>query len=281
MHRQVLRWSLAVWACALLAACGAATRLAYQTADVTLLVTADRYLDFEGEQRRLARESIERIHAWHRKAELPRYAALLDDAAARVGRGLTRPDVEWAIAAVRARYAATVDAAVPYGAPLLASLSARNIAHLEQRFGIEDRKRARTLSGDAAKQERTRVAAIVERVEEWTGRLSAEQHEPIRRFVRATADQPRRAHAHRLRMQRELVSGLDSAVDGAAAPPAAGLHALLLRWEAGRFADRDHQARFVQLVLDLDRTLTAGQRAHAVERLAGYAADCRWLAQRT
>ena len=41
------------------------------------------------------------FHVWHRREELPRYAALLDEAAARLERGLTRDDVVWAVGAVR------------------------------------------------------------------------------------------------------------------------------------------------------------------------------------
>jgi hypothetical protein len=59
MDRVFLRWIALVAACAVLAACGAATRLAYETADTALLLTANRYLDLEGEQRRLARGGVD------------------------------------------------------------------------------------------------------------------------------------------------------------------------------------------------------------------------------
>jgi hypothetical protein len=265
----------------LLAACGGATRLAYESGDAWVLVLTDRYLDLEGEQWRLARAAIRHFHAWHRRTELPRYAALLQSTAGRVERGLTRADVEWAIQNLRIRYAMLVAAAVRESAPLLHVLEADNIAALERRFAAEDRKRIReTLSGDVAKRERARVLHIVKRVEEWTGPLSGAQHEVVRRFVRATADRPRQAHEHRSRKQRELVALLLRDVGSAKEAGPEQLRSFLVGWEAERRnAQREYDARFVELILQLDRTLTASQRTHAIGRLGRYAEDCRQLSR--
>ena len=197
MLRLPIRRAAALLLGLVLAACGAATRLAYESGDAWVLVMTDRYLDLEGEQWQLARGAIRRFHAWHRRTELPRYAALLQSTAGRVERGLTREDVEWGIQNVRARYAAVVEAAVRESAPLLHALDAENIAALERRFAADDRKRIREAqSGDAPKRERARVLAIVKRVEEWTGPLSGAQQDVVQRFVRATAGRPRQAHQH-------------------------------------------------------------------------------------
>jgi hypothetical protein len=249
----------------LLAACGGATRLAYESGDAWVLVLTDRYLDLEGEQWRLARAAIRHLHAWHRRTELPRYAALLQSTAGRVERGLTRADVEWAIQNLRIRYAILVDAAVRESAPLLHVLEADNIAALERRFAAEDRKRIReTLSGDVAKRERARTLGIVKRVEEWTGPLSGAQHEV----------------EHRSRKQRELVALLVREVGSAKATSPEQLRSFLVGWEAERrIAQREYDARFVELILQLDRTLTASQRTHAIGRLGRYAEDCRQLSR--
>ena len=266
----------------LLAACGGATRLAYDNGDAAVLVMAEQYLDLEGQQWKIARGAVHRFHSWHRKAELPRYVELLEGAAGRVGRGLTRADVEWGIQGVRTRYAALVEAAAVQGAPLLSTLDAENIATLERRFATNDRKRVReTLSGDATKRERERVAGIVKRVEEWTGPLADSQREIVRGFVQATPDHPRHAHEHQTRKQRELLALLERN-DGPAksGPTPERLRAFLVAWEGDRGAERrDYQARFVQLIVDLDRSLTATQRARAVERLNRYAEDLRVLSR--
>src|SRR5512134_1714943 len=70
-----------------LAACGSATRLVYDSAEPAVLVIANRYLALEGDQWKRARIATGRFHAWHRRNELPRYAALFAEAAGRVQRG--------------------------------------------------------------------------------------------------------------------------------------------------------------------------------------------------
>ena len=281
MLRLVTRRAALLWLSLVLAACGGATRLAYENGDAWVLVLTDRYLNLEGGQWQLARAAIRRFHAWHRRTELPRYAALLQSTAGRVERGLTRADVEWAIQNLRIRYAILVDAAIRESAPLLRVLDADNIAALEHRFAAEDRKRIReTLSGDVAKRERARVLGIVKRVEEWTGPLSGAQQEIVRRFVRATTDRPRQAQEHRSRKQRELVALLarDEAPANETNPEQ--LRSFFVSWEAERrIEQREFDARFVEFILELDRTLTASQRAHAIGRLSRYAEDCRQLSR--
>ena len=265
-----------------LTACGGATRVAYDHADSALLVMTEQYLDLEGEQWKIARGAVQRFHSWHRKAELPRYVALLDGAAGRVERGLARADVEWGIQGLRTRYVALVEAAVTQGAPLLPTLDAENVATLERRFATNDRKRVReTLSGDAAKRERERVAGIVKRVEEWTGPLVDSQRDIVRGFVQATLEHPRHAHEHRTRKQRELLALLErNDAPAKNGPTPERLRAFFVAWESERTAERrDYQARFAQLIVDLDRTLTATQRAHAVQRLNRYAEDLRFLSR--
>ena len=264
-----------------LAACGAATRLLYDNADAAVLVWANRHLALEGDQWKVARDAVARIHAWHRRNEVPRYAALLAEAAGRVRRGLGRADVEWGMQSVRTRYAALVEAAVRESIPLIESFDAENVAALERRFAQEDRKRVRErASGDPARRERERVTTIVKRFEDWTGPLTEAQVELVRQFVAATADHAAYAQELRLRRQRELVALLDRAVQEDSAPPADELRTLFVAWGIERTQERRRRdEQFVQLVLGLDRSLSPSQRARVVERLTGYAEDARALAR--
>jgi hypothetical protein len=265
-----------------LAACGGATRLVYDGGGPAVLVIADRYLNFEGGQWQRARAAVERFHAWHRRHELPRYAALFGAAAGRVQRGLARADVDWAMQSMRTRYAALVDAAVRESMPVIETLDAENVAALERRFAQEDRKRVRGhLSGNPAKRERERVTAIVKRFEEWTGPLSRAQVALVGQFVAATGDHPQYTHDLRVRRQRELVALLDRGVRDDGAPlPAEELRALFVAWGLERTPERRRRdEQFVQLLLGLDRSLSAAQRARVVERLSGYAEDARALAR--
>lgn len=266
-----------------LAACGKTTRIVYNGVDPAILLSVDRHLALEGEQWPLARAAVARFHAWHRRHELPRYAALLDDAAARLERGLGRSDVLWGVQSVRIRYAALIDAAVRESVPVLENLDAENVATLERKFTQEDAKRAREeASRNPEKQRRERVTALRKRLEEWTGPLGEAQVDLVRRFVDATADYPQHARDLRRQRQREVIGLLDHMVEVESAPRIQDLRAVLLAWGLERTPERRRrEEHFVQLVLDLDRSLTATQRAHAVERLAAYAEDARALARGT
>jgi hypothetical protein len=280
--RRVPGFRVLVLALALaLAACGTATRLLYDGAEPAVLLMANRHLALAGDQWKLARLAVGRFHAWHRRNELPRYATLFTDAAGRVRRGLARSDVEWALQSVRARYAALVEAAVLQSVPLIEAFDAENVAALERRFAQEDAKRVREhLSGSPAKRERDRVKAIVKRFEEWTGPFTEAQVALVGKYVAATVDYPEYADEQRLRRQRELVALLDRGVREDSAPPVDALRALFIAWGIERTPERRRrEEQFVQLLLELDRSLTTGQRARVVERLTGYAEDARALSR--
>src|SRR5512147_2304366 len=97
------RVALLVLLLALLASCSA-VRLSYDNADWVLARMAGSYVDMDRDQGRALKAQLGQFHAWHRREELPRYAAMLDEAASRLERGLARDDVVWAVGAVRARY---------------------------------------------------------------------------------------------------------------------------------------------------------------------------------
>lgn len=272
---------LAVAAVLGLASCGGTTRIVYNSADPAILFSVDRHLALEGDQWQHARAAVARFHAWHRRNELPRYAALLADAAGRVERGLGRSDVQWGVQAVRTRYAALIDAAVRESVPVLDTLDAENVATLERKFAQDDAKRLKEdLAGDSDKRRRERVTALRKRFEEWTGPLDGAQVDLVRGFVDATADYPRHAHELRRQRQRELVHLLDRVVELESPPRVEDLRAALLAWGLERTPERrQREEHFVRLVLDLDRSLSATQRAHAVRRLGAYAEDARVLAR--
>jgi hypothetical protein len=78
------------------------------------------------------------------------------------------------------------------------------------------------------------------------------------------------------------VALLEAGVQGDNGPPTDALRALFVAWATERTPERQrHEARFVEMVLELDRSLNAAQRAAAVERAKDYAEDFRALARRS
>lgn len=271
-RRLRLAFAVVVLACA--AGCTSFVRLAYDNADVALRYMADDYLDLDGVQAEAVRERIARIHAWHRADEVPRYAAMLDSASARIRKGLHVEDVAWAVDTVQARYRVLVTQAIDETAPLARRLTPANLDRMQRRLEESNRKFERenaVRDPEAHRAERMRV--LVKRAREWLGEVTPGQEARIAKFVAASPgvyahllDERRRRQAAVLMVLRDAPAGVD---------PAARLKQLLVQYEQHRAPDHaasaaDWQARLAELLVDLGHSLTDAQRTHLLDRLAHY-----------
>jgi hypothetical protein len=261
---------LVVLAIAFLQGCSV-SRLAYDNADVFLRWQANSYFDFQGEQSDELDRNLAAFLAWHRATALPQYARLGEEAAARMLRGIRREDLDWSYDAVRAQIRETLGAAAGETAGLLDRLSPGQIDHFEQRLAQENRKFAKEqLQGTVEERHKRRVKRNLDRLEEWFGPLSEAQAERVRRYsARAPLSGDLRERDRR-RRQAEFVAMLR------AKEAKRRLAQWAQDWEAGREpayieAARVTRAEYVELLLDLDRTLAAEQREHAVKRLRRFA----------
>jgi hypothetical protein len=266
-----------------LAGCGGVARVAYNNGDVALRFVADDYFDLHGEQREVLKTQLVRFHAWHRREELPRYATLFGGASERIEKGLTREDVTWAIASVRARYRATVEQVADEAPPLVATFGPENFSALEKKLVTNNEKFAKEfLAGDARKQAKARAKRLAELFEDWLGDLTHEQEAVIERFVQAQPDMNRIRLEDRRRRQAQFVALLR---DYQKSPElAARLREYFVHWERDRGAEHRRQAleweaRLATLVLDIDQSLSPRQRRNAVQKFAAYAEDARVLAR--
>ena len=281
--RAPLRSALLVFLAVSVAGCGPAVRFAYNNADYGLRFLAHEYFDLHGAQADAVKAQLELLHAWHRHEELPRYAAAFDDAARRVERGLKREDVEWAVAILRERTRALFVQAADEAAPLLPLIDEHNIAALEKKIKSENEKYEHDfLSHDAARNERERFKRLRDRFEEWTGNLDSGQEALIAQFAHSTQNYVKPWYESRKLRQREFVDLLRT---GRGSPDLSSrLQKFLLAWDQHRSPEHarlaaDQERAFVQLVVDLDGTLSSKQRARAVKKLERYADDCRTLAE--
>ena len=256
------------------------TRIAYDNADLLLRWQANYYFDFQGVQTEELDRSFAAFLAWHRAKALPQYARLGDEAAARVQRGVGRADLEWSYDAVRAQIREALGAAAAEAAGLLDKLSAAQISHLEARLAEENRKFMKEwVQGTMEERHKRRVTRNLERLEEWYGTLSEAQAERVRRYsARAPFSAELRLHDRR-RMQAEFVAMLRAREAGRR------LAAWAQDWEARREpayveASRATRAEYLDLLVDIDRTLSTDQREHAVRRLKRYSTLFDSLARR-
>ena len=255
----------------LLAGCSP-TRLAYNNADVIVRWEANSYFDLEGEQSEEFDRMLASFHVWHRKRALPQYVALAEDAAARLARGVKREDLDWGYDAVQAQVRESLGAAAAEVASLLDRLSPEQLGHFEQRLAEDNRRFAKErLRGSMEERQERRLKRNVERLEDWFGSLSEAQLERVRRYGARAPLYDELRDRDRKRRQAELLAMLR------AREAKARLTRWAQEWDQGREpayerAVRATRAEYVDLLLDLDRNLTAEQRGHAVRRLRRYAA---------
>lgn len=267
----------AVCLLALAAGCSA-LGFAYNNADTWLRWQAARYLDLDSGQTRELDARIDAFLAWHRAQALPQYARLAEEAVARLERGASRDDLVWSYDAVREQSRAGLRRAGAELGDFLDRLTPAQIAHLEARFAEENRRYAeRWLAGTPAQRRERRYRRLVEVLEDWLGELNYAQRERLRQYSESAPLNAEGRERDRRRRQAELLALLRARAS------AGRVGEWAADWERGRepaFAAANRAARdgFIALLEELERTLSAAQRQHAVRRLRGYARDFQVLA---
>ena len=263
-------------ACALLASCSA-MRMAYDNADTALRFMASSYLDLEPAQAEDMSQRIVRFHEWHRKSELPAYAALMHSASERAARGITAEDVTWGLANVRARYRDFAVKAVEDASPVLVTLSPDQIAALERKFEDNNAKYQKDfLPTDEAQRRRAQGKRMLERFRDFAGDLTPDQEARIELFVLAHQNHVALRFEDRRQWQREIVAAIRTHHD--ATELGATLAVIFSKPERRRTeafvrSDKAWDEDLGQLIVELDRSLSPGQRAHVVRRLSDYASN--------
>jgi hypothetical protein len=263
----------------LLAGCSA-IRMAYDHADSWLRWRAGNYLDVHGEQADELDERIDAFHDWHRAEALPKYARLSEEAARRLGGGLSREDVVWGYDSLMAQARESLRAAAERIAPMLDRLGPEQVRHMEKRFAQDNRKFAReNLRGSEAERRKRRATRTVERLEDWVGKLSKTQIGRVRQFSERAPLYNEMRDRDRKRLQGELLAMVRAREAQNQLPERAA------NFDQGRdraYAAASEAARqeYYALLLDLDRTLSSEQRARAVANFHRYANDFTVLAGR-
>lgn len=267
---------LAVAATALLAACSVG-RLAYNNASPVVTYIADDYFDLSGDQEDWVRQRFGRLQAWHRASELPTYQRDLNDAVARIERPLTVEDARWVNRTLRSYYYRVVEHALPDIADLLLQLDDVQARRFEERFARESAKIEReTAKGPNAEREQKRTAKIIDQIEGYTGRLSAEQRELVAGRVHFMTDVTALRLADR-RQRQELVAQLVRSKPGKA-EMVTGLKRVLVDTDSWRrpeyiAAMKQRDEQLYEMMAVLSATWTPEQRRAVQKKLRGYLSD--------
>ena len=271
--------------CAVLSACSA-IKLGYNNIGEVAYWWLDGYVDFSDEQAVRVREDLARLHAWHRRQELPQLAALLRTMEELAPGDITPAQACAFVPALRARINALTDRGEPAIVTTALDLAPEQLTHLERKFErINNDYRKDWLRLNEAAIRDKRFDAFVDRSETIYGSLD----EPQRRVARAQIEQsifdPKRFLEERRRRQQDLLQTLRKL---ATPPQDFGQARSLIRGYLARVQEspdasyRTYEQALIQescrTFSALHNSTTAAQRDAAVRRLRAYQRDLRELA---
>ncbi len=276
---SVLKFTLALAAAWVLSGC-AAMRLAYDNADTYMSWRASSYLSLAAEQAEDLEERIDAFHVWHRGQALPKYAKLAEEAAKRLSSGLSARDLVWGYDSVEAQAKESLRTGAEKFAPLLDRIGPEQAAQLERGFADDNRKFAKeNLRGSEAERRNRRAKRTVERLEDWVGKLSQPQVERVREYSGRAPLYDELRDRDRKRLQAEVVEIVRSR------SAQKRLAERAVNWRQGRdpayaAANDAWREQYFAMLLDIDKSLSAEQRARAVARFRSFAEDFTVLAGR-
>lgn len=271
----------ALWL-ALAAGCSM-VHLGYGHLDTIAAWRAEQYFDLDGAQREEFQRRFRPLHEWHRREQLPDYAAFLDQFGARAQKGLAPADVHWLLGGIRSRYAVIAERGAQDAAALLMTVTPAQLDALQSRFDRDNRRFIREHQLDSGSEERQRARArrTLSQLRDWVGTLAPEQEQKIEAMVRALPEIEPLRHEERMRRQREFLELMGQRGDAKAF--AATLRRWLIDWESGR--PPEHRRLFdeswkqrAEFYAAVHRMLTRDQRAHLLNRLQAHSSDFRRLA---
>ncbi len=283
--RALRRVALLLAATALLTGCSA-VRIAYNQAPDIVYWWLDGYVDLNDAQTLRAREGLGSWFAWHRRSELPQYAALLARAREQVPNPVTVEQACGWFDEVNARADAAIEHALPPLADVMRTLSEPQLAHLEHKYADSNEELAdRFLQRKPDKRRKAQLERAVDRIEMVYGGLDDAQLERIAQLALDTPFDPERWLAERRARQQDVLQTLRRlSAEQASVPQAeAALRGLIQRIRVSPQADyRDYQLRLVRFncgfAAQVHNLTTPQQRATAAKRFKGWEDDARTLA---
>lgn len=262
----------------------AAVRLIYKQADELLYWWADGYVDFNDAQAPHMRAALDDFLDWHRRTQLPQYAARLAQWQPQALADTTPA----AACALKDELRHAFDTAYEQGLPALAAVAVTlqpdQLKAMQKRFDKLNRNfRDDFVKPDAAGRREALLKRTLERAEKLYGRLDRTQRE---RIAQIEAGAPFDAeHALRLRVsrQQDVLQTLRGLHGAAPAQAQAALRALARRIEEPTDpTEHRDQAALDEfncgLAAQIHNLSTPEQRRAARERLHGWEQDFRALA---
>lgn len=219
--------------------------------------------------------------AWHRSSELQRYAEFLREVASTFSTPVDREQLVDVSRRTEDYWRDIFEQAAPGYTALALSFSDAQARELMEGFERKDEEEYREYAGRTEAERIQRREKQVRRLlERFTGPLSAQQRALVAEYARSTPELMDEWRAMRVIWRRELAAALDQRRD---TPQfRATMHELIAYpdayWpENYRRRFDEGRERFLALLLQLDRTLTAEQRTAMRRELLALAGEVEKL----
>lgn len=274
-RRRFGRLGLPALLAALLVGCSL-VGMAYNSADRWLLHQADSYLDLRDGQREQLRSALRQRLAEHRAGELADYVDFLDRVNRAAGDGLDAVEVDTLAGRLQELVRTTFAGTLPAIAGVLATLEPAQVDHLRARLEDDDRGyRKGAVQPTAQTRAERRTKTAVRALEHWTGELTAPQRARVSELTRTWPDLAGEWHAYRTARTSGLIGLLRSRPAAAAIERYLASRWLLQDWrDAGLGSGAAALRRgIVDLIVEVDGSLTATQRAAFLKRVRAYRDD--------
>lgn len=261
---------LSLAALTVLVGCSSLT-LAYQQLPLLAGLWADSYFDLDSEQRSRLKQQVLAWQAWHRREELPRWIALLQQARSAMDGGVTAAELALLEREGRASAERSLQHAAPLAAPLLAQLRPEQWQRLQKKMDEKTAEwREKHASRDGPEERGKRYASNLDR---WLGGLDR----PTRRQARADAEGWRFDFAAMAQARATRQANTLEALRAWSHQDLAGGTALLMRNLQPQPVELPYREQINTSLLKLLNGLNAQQREDVFKHWADWAAELRKL----
>lgn len=258
-----------------------AIKLGYQQLPTLSYWWLDNYLSFSDSQTPRIKDSLDKLHRWHRQQELPLYVSLLNRAAQSSQSDIQAQDVCALWTQGQTRADRLVQEALRQTGPVIASFSSRQLNHLTRHFDLKNEEwENKWLRGTREERLKQRLNTTVERYNDFYGELTPAQTLLLQNQIAGSEWRPEWGLQQRKRQQQDLLSALQKIHQQSLSQPQleAELFAVWQRWTQPPLASdaalaQKVQAQNCQNLADFHNSTSAEQRQRAARRLRSYERD--------
>ena len=280
LNYKALRALLAVLVISMFAS-GCTIKLAYNFLDWGLYWELKDYVKFNRDQRLLVKDEISQLIDWHRSDELPQYANQLEKLSTGLKSGMTVEQLEQSYDNLRDSWQRIVVKTLPAAVDIISNLNDQQINDFFDMLIEKEGDDAKDIeSGTSARTLEERGAYVSEKMVDVIGKLNEEQKtliaqwaqrmEPTKEFSLVQAIKWR-TRMQAAAAQRHDKQQLEKNLMVLFANPDQ------LRPPSYRRVIEKNKHLVMQLLFDLNQTLTTQQRSKLVKKLNGFIEDFREL----